>query len=64
VTLDQLGTMQVGKTVILEIGAFDAISAVIRWNEGSVYGLQFLSPVNGHPQLSELIEKLSNEHAF
>jgi len=64
VVLDQLGTMQVGKTVSLTIGEFNPISAVIRWSEGSAYGLQFLSTVGGHPQLSELIEKLSNEHTF
>jgi len=64
VTLDQLGVMQVGKTVTLRIGDFDPIGAVIRWNEGSAYGLQFLSPVGGHPELSELIEKLSSDHTF
>ena len=63
VKLDQLGALQIGKTVALEIGDLEPIPAVIRWSEGSVYGMQFLSPVSGHPQISDLVQKLTAEHA-
>jgi len=61
VKLEQLGAMQAGKTITLTIGTFDPISAVIRWNEGSVYGMQFLTPATSHPQLSKVIDDLSDK---
>ena len=64
VQLDQLGAIQIGKTVTLEIGDFEPARAVVRWNEGSVYGMQFLSTLNGHPQLLALVQKLSDEHTY
>lgn len=64
VQLDQLGAIQIGKTVTLEIDKFAPVRAVVRWNECSIYGMQFLSTVSGHPQLSELVEKLSAEHTY
>ena len=60
VRLEQLGAIQIGKSVTVKVADFDPIKAVIRWSEGSVYGLQFLSPARDHPQLSKLIEDLSN----
>ena len=64
VMLDQLGAIQTGKIVTIKIGELDPVQAVIRWSEGSVYGMQFLSAVNNHPQLSTLIQKLSDEHTY
>jgi len=64
VKLDQLGAIQIGKSVSLEIGDFAPIPAVVRWSEGSVYGMQFLSPSGGHPQLSALIQKIAAEHTY
>jgi len=45
-TLKQDGPMPVGKTVTLAISDFAPISAVVRWNEGSSYGVQFLSSID------------------
>lgn len=64
VQLDQLGAIQIGKSVALEIDELDPVHAVVRWSEGSVYGFQFLSTVNGHPQLAALVQKLSDEHTY
>ena len=64
VMLDQLGAIQTGKIVTIKIGELDPVQAAIRWSEGSVYGMQFLSAVNNHPQLSTLIQKLSDEHTY
>jgi len=54
--LQQDGSMPVGKTVTLTIGDFAPINAVVRWNEGTSYGVQFLASLDSNAELRAVID--------
>lgn len=57
-TLIGIYTMPVGKVITITIGAFAPIKAVIRWRQGSRYGVQFLSAIENNSGLHSLIRNL------
>ncbi len=59
-TLLGTDTMPVGKVVTITIGAFAPIKAVIRWRQGSNYGVQFLSAIENNAGLHSLIRNLED----
>jgi c-di-GMP-binding flagellar brake protein YcgR len=60
--LSAITTIPVGKVVTLGIEKCAPINAVVRWSEGPVYGLQFLSSVDGHKDLADLMKGLEADN--
>lgn len=62
-TLLETGTMPVGKVVTITIGTFAPIKAVIRWQQDSSYGVQFLSAIENNADLHSVVRNLEDWHA-
>ncbi len=62
-TLLETGSVPIGKVVTLTIGTFDPVKAVIRWQQGNSYGVQFLSAIKNNAGLHSVIRNLEAWHA-
>lgn len=46
VRIDQAGALQVGSTVLVTVGALEAVGATVIWSKDGLAGLRFAQPIN------------------